>query len=77
MRHVLNVYKTQRPDLFRQSLRVSPLTFNKILAKISDHPVFFNDSNNAQDPVENQLAITLYDIATYRNFEPATVPIGV
>jgi hypothetical protein len=36
------------------------MTFDKILAKISDDSVFFNNSNNLQQPVEEQLAIALY-----------------
>jgi len=60
MHHVLTTQKDLRPDHFRQSLRVSPMTFDKILAKISDDPVFFNNSNNPQQPVEEQLAIALY-----------------
>jgi hypothetical protein len=58
--HVLTVLKTERPDHFRDILRVDPETFDKILAQIKDDPVFFNNSNNAQQPVEEQLAITLY-----------------
>jgi len=60
MPHVLTTLKELRLDHFRQSLRVSPSTFDRILAKISDDPVFFNNSNNPQEPVEEQLAITLY-----------------
>jgi hypothetical protein len=60
LRHLLTVLKDARPDLFRQNLRVSPQTFDKILAKISDDDIFFNRSNNPQMAVEDQLAITLY-----------------
>ena len=60
LRHVLTVWKDLRPDHFRQELRVSPATFDKILHKISNHPIFFNNSNNPQMSVEDQLAITLY-----------------
>jgi hypothetical protein len=60
MQHVLTVEKNQRPDHFHLALRVSPITFDKILAKISDDPIFFNNSNNPQRPVEDQLAIVLY-----------------
>lgn len=42
---------------FAQMLRVSPLVFQTILTLIEDHPVFRNDSNNAQAPVEVQLAV--------------------
>jgi hypothetical protein len=60
LRHVLTTLKDLRPDMFRQELRVSPATFDKILAKIADNPVFFNNSNNPQLAVEDQLAIVLY-----------------
>jgi hypothetical protein len=58
--HVLHTLKHSRPDLFRQELRVSPQTFDKILAKIKTDPVFTNNSQNAQLPVEHQLAIVLF-----------------
>ena len=67
MRHVLTVQKDYRPDHFRQSLRVSPVTFDKIVAKISDDPVFFNESNMPQQPIEDQLAIALFRFGHYGN----------
>ena len=60
MRHVLMTLKSARPDKFREELRVTPLTFDAIVAAIAPDPVFQNNSNNAQTPVEEQLAITLY-----------------
>jgi hypothetical protein len=60
LRHLLTVLKDARPDMFWQDLHVSPLTFNKLLARISGDPVFFNHTNNPQLAVEDQLAITLY-----------------
>src|ERR1700730_8109896 len=60
MLHILNVTKLNCPDQFREILCVSPATFDKIVDKIKDDPVFFNNSNNPQIPVEEQLAITLY-----------------
>jgi hypothetical protein len=58
--HVLEVLKFERPDEFREILRVNPDTFDRIVAKIEDDPIFFNNSNNPQQSVEEQLAITLY-----------------
>lgn len=58
--HTLSVLKTQRPDLFRQQLRVWPSTFDRVVARIQNNSVFFNNSNNPQLPVETQLAIALY-----------------
>jgi hypothetical protein len=52
--------KTERPDQFREILRVNLSTFDKIVDKIKDDPVFFNNSNNPQQSVEEQLAITLF-----------------
>lgn len=60
LRHVLGPMKNTRPDLFRQELRVSPLTFDKLVAKISGDPVFANNSDNGQMPVEDQVAIVLF-----------------
>jgi len=60
MPHVLKILKVERPDHFREILRVTPYTFDKLCEKIEDDPVFFNNSNNPQIPVEEQLTITLY-----------------
>ena len=45
---------------FVDMLRVSPQVFDVILYFIHDHPVFQNNSNNPQAPVQTQLAVTLY-----------------
>jgi hypothetical protein len=58
--HVLIVLKNSRPDHFRQALRVSPMTFDKMVERFADDPVFFNNLNQPQMPVEDQLAIALY-----------------
>ncbi|KAJ7206870.1 hypothetical protein GGX14DRAFT_535427 [Mycena pura] len=47
--------KNTRPDL-----RVSLFTFDQLVNKIANDPVFANNSFNAQMPVEDQLAISLY-----------------
>jgi hypothetical protein len=60
MPHVLKVLKVERSDQFQEILRVNPATFDKIVDNIKDDPVFFNNSNNPQIPVEQQLTITLY-----------------
>lgn len=60
LRHILTVLKTQRPDHFRQALRVSPATFDTIVAKIEGDSIFCNRSDQAQISVEEQLAVTLY-----------------
>ena len=48
-------------------LHVTPLVFSTILQLIEDHPIFINHSNNAQTPVEQQLAITLHWMGHYDN----------
>ena len=48
-------------------LRVSPQVFQTLLWLIEDHPVFQNNSNNFQTPVETQLAVTLYQMGCFGN----------
>jgi hypothetical protein len=43
------------------------MTFDKIVMKISDDPVFFNESNTPQQPVEEQLTIMLFWFGHYGN----------
>jgi hypothetical protein len=52
---------------FINMLHVTPLVFSTILQLIENHPVFVNDSNNAQTPVEQQLSVTLYQMGCYGN----------
>jgi hypothetical protein len=51
---------------FISMLHVSPLVFETILTLI-DHPVFTNQSNLGQTPVEQQLAVTLFQMGHYGN----------
>ncbi|KAG2068512.1 hypothetical protein BDR04DRAFT_1024396, partial [Suillus decipiens] len=48
---------------FINVLCVSPEVFQVILDLVEDHPVFYNNSNNAQVPVQIQLTVTLYRMA--------------
>ncbi|KAF9043878.1 hypothetical protein BDZ89DRAFT_943491 [Hymenopellis radicata] len=48
-------------------LRVSPEVFDILLVLIRDHPVFQNNSNNPQAPVQEQLAVTLFRLGRYGN----------
>ena len=48
-------------------LRVSPLVFTAILELIKDHPIFHNDANTPQIPVDYQLAVTLYRMGRFGN----------
>ncbi|KIK94814.1 hypothetical protein PAXRUDRAFT_781364 [Paxillus rubicundulus Ve08.2h10] len=52
---------------FVNMLRVSPEVFQVILSLIKDHPVFFNNSGNAQEAIEVQLGATLYRMGQYGN----------
>ena len=52
---------------FISLLCVTPAIFNIILTLIEDHPIFVNNSNNIQAPVESQLAVTLYHMGRYGN----------
>ncbi|KAG0705858.1 hypothetical protein DFH29DRAFT_988390 [Suillus ampliporus] len=52
---------------FINMLRVSPEVFQVILGLIEDHPVFHNNSNQPQEPVEIQLGVTLYRMGRYGN----------
>ena len=57
---VLVEFKTDDVKRFRQNLRVAPRTFDSLLNKIENHPVFSNNSYTSQIPVCEQLAITLF-----------------
>jgi hypothetical protein len=60
LRHVLTALKVGREDHFRQALRVSPQTFDTLVARLETDPIFFNNSNQPQLPVELQVAVALY-----------------
>jgi hypothetical protein len=67
MRDLLNKYKHDRPDYFREDLRVFPTTFDHIVTELSKHPIFQNNSPNSQMPIEDQVAITLYRFGHFGN----------
>ncbi|KAF7290716.1 hypothetical protein MIND_01312300 [Mycena indigotica] len=56
----LRVWKHRQPNDFHGELRIWPTTFDKLLHKIKNHPIFYNDSNSPQKPVDVQLAVALY-----------------
>ncbi|KAJ7369144.1 hypothetical protein DFH08DRAFT_984071 [Mycena albidolilacea] len=58
--HTLTALKATRADHFRQQLHVSPVTFDKLVATLELGPVFFNNSNRPQLPVDQQVAGALY-----------------
>ena len=54
-------------DLFVQMLCISPHSFNVLHDLIKDHPVFQNNSNVPQSPVDYQLAVTLFRMCCFGN----------
>lgn len=52
---------------FTSMLRVSPVVFDVLIQLIKDHPIFQNNSNNPQSPVDYQLAVTLYRMGHFGN----------
>ncbi|KIK79249.1 hypothetical protein PAXRUDRAFT_16432 [Paxillus rubicundulus Ve08.2h10] len=65
--HILTITKIQCPDHFRSILHVTPSTFDQLVAKLSLDPVFHNNGSYEQQPVEIQLAVTLYQFGHYGN----------
>jgi hypothetical protein len=64
---ILGHYKLKRLDIFRSYLRIDPGCFDDLVTVIQDDPVFHNNSNHAQMPVTEQLAIALYRFGHYGN----------
>ena len=52
---------------FVDMLHISPQVFDVILYFIHDHPVFHNNSNNPQAPIQTQLPVTMYWMGWYGN----------
>ncbi|KAJ7659645.1 hypothetical protein DFH06DRAFT_1130417 [Mycena polygramma] len=50
----------RRTQTVLRNLHVSPETFDELVFRIEDHPVFSNNSRNPQTPTFIQLAITVY-----------------
>jgi hypothetical protein len=59
---VLNTLKSRWPsdNRFREQLRITPYTFDALVLRIQNDPVFLNNSHCEQIPVPQQLALTLY-----------------
>ncbi|KAF7308036.1 DDE Tnp4 domain-containing protein [Mycena kentingensis (nom. inval.)] len=64
--HLLRTYENDQKR-FQNMLRLTPYCFDVLLHLIQDHPIFSNNSNNAQAPVEQQLAVALYRLGRYGN----------
>ena len=67
MEKLLTVYKAGFPNIFRSFVRMSPACFDTLVNSIKDHPVFHNNSNNPQMPIEEQVAIALFRFAHHGN----------
>ncbi|KAJ8092395.1 hypothetical protein AAF712_011062 [Marasmius tenuissimus] len=65
--HVLDVEKHLYPNKFRESIRLSPTTFDKFVAVIKSNPAFHNNSDNQQLPVDEQAAVVLYRFGHHGN----------
>jgi hypothetical protein len=59
--------RTHNIPMFRRKVRIIPTTFDSILNLIQDHPIFHNNSNNSQTPIDIQLAIVLNRFGHYGN----------
>jgi hypothetical protein len=67
LRLLLTDWKYTRPQIFRAHVRMTPECFDLLLAALHTDPVFQNNSNLPQIPVEKQLAIALYRFGHYGN----------
>jgi hypothetical protein len=64
---LLHDYKFNRPEIFRSYLRIDPGCFDDLVRVLKDDPVFHNNSNNPQMPIDEQVAIALFRFGHYGN----------
>ncbi|KAJ4476005.1 hypothetical protein C8J55DRAFT_536766 [Lentinula edodes] len=55
------------PKRFQRNIRVSPSTFDELLARICDHPVFISQGSAHQIPIQHQLAIAMFRFGHFGN----------
>jgi len=67
LRLLLDDWKVNRPEIFRSHLWVTPQCFDLLVSALQDDPVFHNESNFPQMPVEEQVAIALYRFGHFGN----------
>ncbi|KAF8800291.1 hypothetical protein BYT27DRAFT_7227564 [Phlegmacium glaucopus] len=67
MHLLLNGYKVNHPQIFRNCLRIDPDCFDALVEVICDDEIFLNNSNNLQMPVEQQVVIALFCFGHYGN----------
>ncbi|KAJ7887971.1 hypothetical protein B0H13DRAFT_2342150 [Mycena leptocephala] len=65
--HLLDEWRELNHSNFRKKLRVDPEIFDGLHELIKDHSIFHSNSQNAQFPVQIQLAIYLYRAGHYGN----------
>jgi hypothetical protein len=51
---LLDVYHYDFSNIFRSFFHVTPDCFNNLVAAVSNHPVFYNNSNHEQIPIKDQ-----------------------
>jgi hypothetical protein len=64
---LLDHFREYSPARWRRKLRVEPSTFDTLLGLIQLDPVFHNNSNHPQLPVEMQLAVFLFRAGHHGN----------
>ena len=64
---LLHDSKIKLPKIFRSYLQITPDCFDDLVKTIADDHVFYNNSNNFQMPIDQQLAIALYCFGHYGN----------
>ena len=62
---LLDNYHQKFPDIFRSYIHITPECFDDLVNSIKDHPIFHNNSNNPQMPIEEQVAVALYQFGHY------------
>ena len=67
LRLTLTEWIDSQPQIFRRHLRVNPDTFYALCRAIGDDPIFKNNSQNEQIPVDQQIAVALYRFGHFGN----------
>lgn len=65
--HLLPEWEMYAPEKFRQKLHVPPVVFERLVACLKPHPIFYNNSHNPQLPIAIQLVIFLNGVGHYGN----------
>ncbi|KAF8226851.1 hypothetical protein L208DRAFT_1299822 [Tricholoma matsutake] len=73
---LLMEWKINCPEIFCSYLCINPSCFEDLVNIVQDDPIFSNNSNNPQMPVQVQVAITLYCFGHYGN-AASTMKVGL